>query len=372
MTARVAVLGAGSWGTTMAKVLAEHGSDVALLARRPEQAAEINRQRTNRRYLGAVRLPRSVYATCDPREAIASAGAVFCSVPAQTARTLLGELRGAFSAPSGIARDAVLVSLMKGVEDGTGLRMTEMMREATGLPAHRIAAASGPNLAVEIARGEPTAIVIASEDARTAQRVAALCHTPRLHAFPSTDVVGTELGGVLKNLVALAVGIVAGVGYGENTRAAVMTRGLAEMTAFAVAAGAHPDTMIGLAGLGDLIATCSSTRSRNFQAGHLLGEGYAYADVVGQMDQTAEGLRSVEPVLDTAARLGVDMPIARQIHAVLHGKLDPADLAPTLATDEAPELAGVLGAGLATAGHAAAPAAETTKTTTETTQETTA
>lgn len=229
--------------------------------------------------------------------------------------------------------DTLVISLMKGVERTTGARMSELIHEVGRVDRARIAVASGPNLALEIAREEPTAIVVASTAQPTAVRVARLARNRYLRSFVNLDVVGTEFGGVLKNLIAIAVGIVDGVGYGVNTKASVMTRGLAEITDFAVAMGARADTMMGLAGLGDLIATCQSPLSRNFTAGRLLGQGFNFTEVVSRMEQTAEGLRSVGAILNLAAERGVDMPIAKQIDDVLHGRMNPAELAPHLATD---------------------------------------
>nr|WP_179558366.1 NAD(P)H-dependent glycerol-3-phosphate dehydrogenase [Pseudoclavibacter chungangensis] len=325
---RLVVLGGGSWGTTFAKVLADAGHDVVMWVRRPESAVEINDAHRNTRYLAGVNLPPTLRATSDLGEAVAGATIVFLSVPAQTARELLETLRPM------LAPGTVVVSLMKGVERSTGSRMSQLVHEVAGVEEGLVAVASGPNIALEIAREQPTAIVIASPLEATAVRVARVARNAYLRSFVNLDVIGTEFGGVLKNLIAIAVGIVDGVGYGENTKASVMTRGLAEITDFAVAMGARPETMIGLAGLGDLIATCESPMSRNFTAGRLLGQGYAFQEVVHRMEQTAEGLRSVGPVLALAAERGVSMPISQQIQDVLLGTLDPARLAPHLATSD--------------------------------------
>ena len=324
---RLAVIGGGSWGTTFAKVLADAGHRVTMWVRRPEQAAEINDAHRNTAYLPGINLPASVRATSDLAESVRDASVVFVSVPAQSARETLEQLRPL------LADDTVVVSLMKGVERSTGARMSELVHEVARVDLARIAVASGPNIALEIAREQPTAIVVASTSQPTAVRVARLARNEYLRSFVNLDVIGTEFGGVLKNLIAIAVGIVDGVGYGENTQASVMTRGLAEITDFAVAMGARADTMTGLAGLGDLIATCQSPLSRNFTAGRLLGQGYNFEEVVAKMEQTAEGLRSVGAVLHLARQHGVEMPISQQIHAVLHGQMDPAQLAPHLATD---------------------------------------
>ncbi|MFD1722490.1 NAD(P)H-dependent glycerol-3-phosphate dehydrogenase [Amnibacterium endophyticum] len=325
-----AVLGAGSWGTTFAKVLGDAGQDVALWARRPQVAEAVQRRRRNDDYLPGVTLPDEVRATSDLRDALAGADLVFLSVPSQTLRGLLADVDGL------LVPDAAVVSLMKGVEEGTGLRMSEVIRQGLGVPAERVAVVSGPNLALEIAREQPTAAVVASESLDCAMRVAAAAANRYFGTFVNTDVIGTEFGGVLKNLIALAVGIVVGVGYGDNTKASILTRGLAEMSDFAAAFGAQPETLAGLAGLGDLIATSESPRSRNNRAGRLLGQGYTKDDVLRTMDQVAEGLASLDPVLALAAARGVEMPICTQVQQVVAGVLDPRELAPHAAQDPAP------------------------------------
>jgi glycerol-3-phosphate dehydrogenase (NAD(P)+) len=232
---------------------------------------------------------------------------------------------------------AIVVSLMKGVEKGTGNRMSEVIEQELHIGADRIAVASGPNLALEIAKEQPTAAVISSASLEAATAVALTATNPYFRSFVNTDVIGTEFGGVLKNLIAVAIGIVDGVGYGENTKASIITRGLVEMTDFAVAYGARAETLSGLAGLGDLIATCESSLSRNNTAGRLLGQGYSFSDVIAQMNQTAEGLSSVAPILELARAKGVDMPIVQQVGEVLAGTLNPRDIAPHLTTDPMPQ-----------------------------------
>jgi len=328
---RVAVLGAGSWGTTFAKVLADGGSSVALWARRPELAREISQSKRNSDYLPGINLPRSLWASSRLPEVLDGAEQVYLSVPSQSLRENLRIVREL------IPTDAIIVSLMKGVEKSTGARMSEVIRAELGLDGNRIAVASGPNLALEIAKEQPTAAVVSSESLDTANLVAMTATNPYFRSFVNTDVIGTEFGGVLKNLIAVAIGIVDGVGYGENTKASIITRGLAEMTDFAVAYGGNAETLAGLAGLGDLIATCESPLSRNNAAGRLLGQGYSYSEVIKQMNQTAEGLSSVAPVLELALAKGVDMPIVSQVAAVLAGTLAPRDLAPHLTTSAIPE-----------------------------------
>jgi glycerol-3-phosphate dehydrogenase (NAD(P)+) len=330
--ARVAVLGAGSWGTTFAKVLADGGADVAIWARRAELAREITQSKRNSDYLPGINLPRNLWSSSRIPDVLDGAEIVFLSVPSQSLRENLRIVRDIIPA------QATVVSLMKGVEKGTRFRMSEVISQELDVAPDRIAVISGPNLALEIAKEQPTAAVVASSSMETATTVAAIATNPYFRSFVNTDVIGTEFGGVLKNLIAVAIGIVDGVGYGENTKASIITRGLVEMTDFAVAYGGLPQTLSGLAGLGDLIATCESSLSRNNTAGRLLGQGYSFTDVVKQMNQTAEGLSSVAPVLELALAKGVVMPIVSQVAEVLAGTMDPRDIAPHLTTDDDPIL----------------------------------
>ncbi len=328
---RVAVLGAGSWGTTFAKILADGGADVVIWARRPELAREIQEGKRNSDYLPGINLPLGLRATSRLDLALAGAEQVYVSVPSQALRDNLK-----VAAPH-LHAEATVVSLMKGVEKASGLRMSEVIAEVLRIDESHIAVISGPNLALEIAKEQPTAAVVSSTSLETAQAVASVARNRYFHSFVNTDVIGTEFGGVLKNLIAVAIGIVDGAGYGENTKASIITRGLVEMTDFAVAFGAHPETLSGLAGLGDLIATSQSPLSRNNTAGRLLGQGYHLNDVVNQMQQTTEGLASVAPILELARAKGVEMPIVEQVRQVLAGTLDPRDIAPHLTTDDEPQ-----------------------------------
>lgn len=326
---RVAVVGAGSWGTTFGKILADGGAHVTMWARRPELAHEIEEAKRNSQYLPGINLPREMSATHHLSEALENADQVYLSVPSQTLRENLKAVRPLVS-----NTDVPIISLMKGVERRTGLRMSEVIQQELDCDPGRIAVASGPNLALEIAREQPTAAVISSTSQETADAVARRARNRYFRTFVNTDVIGTEFGGVLKNLIAVAIGIVDGVGYGENTKASIITRGLVEMTDFAVAQGAHHETLQGLAGLGDLIATCQSPLSRNNTAGRLLGQGYSFQDVVKQMNQTAEGLASVAPVLQLAKEAGIEMPIVEQVKRVLDGTMNPREIAPHLTTDD--------------------------------------
>ena len=320
---KLAVIGAGSWGTTFAKVLADGGAEVSLWSRRKEIADEINSARRNGDYLPGVDLPLGLTASSDVAEVLAGATQVYLSVPSQNLRENLTEWGNL------IPSDALVVSLMKGVEKDTGLRMSQVMIEC-GIDVSRIVVVSGPNLAAEIADEQPAASVAASESLESAKLVASASSNSYFTTFTNTDVIGTEFGGILKNLIAVAIGIVNGVGYGQNTKASIMTRGVSEISRFAVAFGAKPKTMVGLAGLGDLIATSESPLSRNHKAGEMLGKGYSKREVLARLSQTAEGLASVSTILELARAKGISMPIVEQVEAVIEGKMSPKDIAPHL------------------------------------------
>ncbi|MFM2384572.1 MAG: hypothetical protein RL166_446 [Actinomycetota bacterium] len=328
--AKVAVMGAGSWGTTFAKILSDAGNEVTIWARRDDVVEEINTQHRNGDYLPGIKLPKELKAVFEPAEAMAGAEQVYLAVPAQSLRANLGEWG------KSIPKDAILVSLMKGVEKESGLRMSEVIKQAGNIEAERIVVVSGPNLSLEIAQEQPTASVAASTSKEAARAVATAASNDYFTTFTNKDVIGTEFGGILKNLIAVAIGIVNGVGYGENTKASIMTRGLAEISRFARAYGAKKKTMVGLAGLGDLIATSESPLSRNHKAGEMLGKGYTLREVTKRLSQTAEGLASVAPILKLAEVKGVRMPIVEQVLAVMEGRMEPKDIAPTLTheTDE--------------------------------------
>jgi glycerol-3-phosphate dehydrogenase (NAD(P)+) len=309
---RAAVLGAGSWGTTFAKVLADAGCAVVLHARRPELAHAIGETRENPDYLPGIRLPDRLRATADAAEALADAELVVLAVPSQSLRENLTEW-----APL-LPPDGVLLSLMKGVELGTTKRMSQVIAEVTGAGPDRVAALSGPNLAREIAEEQPAATVVACEDHDRAAQVQAACHTPYFRPYTNQDLVGCELGGAVKNVIALACGITEGMGFGDNTRASLITRGLAETARLGAALGAEPTTFAGLAGLGDLVATCSSPLSRNRTFGERLGRGMSVEEVQRTTRQVAEGVKSCRPVLDLAGAHGVDMPLTEAVVRVCH------------------------------------------------------
>ena len=315
----IVVLGAGSWGTTVAKVIADGGHDVTLWSRREDLADEINQTGRNGDYLPGVDLPKNLVAHSDIALALRDAKQVYIAIPSQSLRESLAQWKEL------IPEGATLVSLMKGLEQNTGLRMSEVIIEVLECDADQVTVISGPNLALEIAKGEPAAAVCAGQSIDRTTEVARVCSSDYFTVFTNQDLVGTELGGVLKNLIAVAIGIVNGLGYGQNTKASIMTRGLSEITQFAIAHGARRRTMFGLAGLGDLIATSESSLSRNFRAGEMLGKGYSKAEVLRRMKQTAEGLSSAEPVLEIASRLSIDMPIVTQVRDVLEGTMNPKE-----------------------------------------------
>jgi glycerol-3-phosphate dehydrogenase (NAD(P)+) len=319
---RVAVMGSGSWGTAFGLVLSDAGNAVTLWARRPELADQITREHRNPDYAPGIALPESLCAVSDPEEAMAAAEFVVLAVPSQSLRANLSHWP--------IPRDAVVVSLAKGIELGTGLRMSQVIAEAGDIAAERIAVVTGPNLAREIAERQPSASVVASSSEETAAALQQVCHTARFRAYTNTDVVGCELGGATKNVIALAVGMVVGLGLGANATASVITRGLAEITRLGQALGADPYTFSGLAGLGDLVATCSSPLSRNRTFGEELGRGRTVAEITASTRQVAEGVLSCASIQALAAQHQVEMPIVENVAAVIAGDLTPEGLITTL------------------------------------------
>ena len=319
------MLGAGSWGTAFAKTLVDAGNEVTLWARRRELADEINSERRNGRYLPDIALPDGLRATPDTAVAVDGAEAIAFAVPSQTFRENL-----AAWAPL-LPPDATLVSLMKGVELGTTKRMSEVIAEITGAGPERIAVVSGPNLALEIARQQPTATVIACADDARAQALQEACATSYMRPYTNDDVIGCELGGAVKNVIALACGIATGMGFGDNTLATVITRGLAETARLGVELGADPLTFAGLAGLGDLVATCNSPLSRNRTFGLRLGLGETLEQAQeATHGQVAEGVKSCRSVLDLARSHDIDVPITAAVEAVCYGGLSLRDMLPLL------------------------------------------
>jgi glycerol-3-phosphate dehydrogenase (NAD(P)+) len=318
VTIKATVLGAGTWGTAFAKVLADAGNDVTLWARRPELAQQVNLSHQNGDYLPDITLPRSLYATHDASDALRDAELVAFAIPSQTLRVNLAEW-----APL-LPSTATLVSLMKGVELGTTKRMSEVIAEVAGAGTERIAVVTGPNLALEIAQEQPTATVVACVDEDCAEAVQNACTAPYFRPYTNTDVIGCELGGAVKNVIALACGIAQGMGFGDNTLASIITRGLAETARLGAKLGADPMTFAGLAGLGDLVATCSSPLSRNRSFGERLGRGESLDEAqAGTHGQVAEGVQSCRSVLELAQHHDVDAPITEVVEEVCFRGLTP-------------------------------------------------
>ena len=321
-------MGAGSWGTTFAQVLCDAGTSTVLYARRPSQAKAIGELHENPDYLPGITLASSLEATADAAAALADPDIVAFAVPAQSLRASLADW-----APL-IPPGALLVSLIKGIELGTRARMSEVITEVLAADAARVAVVAGPNLAGEIIRRQFTATVVACASADGALALQGACHTSYFRPYTNTDVIGCELGGAVKNIIAIAVGIAIALGLGDNTKATLITRGLAEMARLGPVLGAQPQTFAGLAGLGDLVATCSSPLSRNRTLGENLGRGMSVAEAVA-LSQTAEGVASCEPVLELARSHGVEMPITEVVAAVLRDGLPVEQAAAMLASRSA-------------------------------------
>jgi glycerol-3-phosphate dehydrogenase (NAD(P)+) len=316
MSERVAVIGAGSWGTAVATLVgAAH--DASLWVRSPDLAATMRASRVNEAYLPGIEIPQGLAVTSSLEEALDGAGIVFMAVPSHGFRTVLEGVR-----PLADGVQAV-VSLAKGIEIGTNLRMSQVVDEVLpGVPAGVL---TGPNLAREVAQGHPAACVVALPDEELARRVQALVHTRTFRAYMGTDVVGCEIAGATKNVMAIAAGIGDGLGLGDNTRAVLITRGLAELGRLGVALGGKVLTFGGLAGVGDLVATCASPKSRNRMVGFALGEGQSLDDIVSGMHMVAEGIKSAGPLVGLARAHGVEMPIAEQVQAIVEGRCAPVD-----------------------------------------------
>lgn len=314
---QVAVMGAGSWGTTVAKVFADAGNEVRLWARRAEVAKDVRDNHRNSAYLGDIELPDAMTATTDPAEALNGAEIVVLGVPSQSLRENLQNWKDL------IGPDASLVSLAKGIEHSSGLRMSQLISEVADVPSERVAVLTGPNLAREVAQGQPAATVVACTDMDRAKLIQAAVAAPYFRPYTNTDVIGCEIAGTCKNVIALAAGIAAGMGFGDNTAATVITRGLAETTRLALEVGADARTLSGLAGMGDLVATCTSTLSRNRRFGEHLGKGETLEQAAASTKgQVAEGVVSSQSVFELAEKVGVEMPITDAVVGVCHEGAD--------------------------------------------------
>jgi glycerol-3-phosphate dehydrogenase (NAD(P)+) len=305
------LLGGGSWGTTVAALIARNAS-ITMWARDPGTVDEINSRHTNSKYLPDATLPAELRATSDIEEAVAMMDVIVMGIPSQSFRGVLEQIK------PHIRPWVPVISLSKGLELSTGKRMTELINEV--LPGHPAGVLTGPNLAREIMSGYAAASVIAMEDDVIVRELQKLFHSGLFRVYTNHDVIGCELGGVLKNIIAIAAGMGDGQGAGENTRSAVITRGLAEITRLGVAMGGEPQTFAGLAGTGDLIATCTSAQSRNRTVGYKLGKGLTIKEITDEMFMVAEGVKSAPAVMALADKYGVDMPIAREVFEVVQDK----------------------------------------------------
>ena len=323
-----AVIGGGSWGTAFAQVVADAGHDVVMWARDPRIVDAVNARHENPVYHPGVALPASIRAEHEVPSALEGAEVVILALPVQTVRASLLQWG------ADIPRQALVVSLAKGLEQHTDLRVTEVVHEVTGLERGQLAVLSGPNLAGEIVLREPAATTVACRDEANARRLQEVCSSDYFRAFYTTDVIGVEIAGATKNVIALAAGVIAGMELGENAQAAIATRGLAEMTKLGVALGAQPTTFLGLAGVGDLVATCASPLSRNRTFGVQIGEGRAVADVIESSRLTCEAVKSCEPIVELAKAHGVEMPISELVVEMVHHGLPAHDMvAKFLASD---------------------------------------
>lgn len=312
---QVGVIGAGAWGTTLALLLAGAGREVSLWTHSAEDAERLSRDRTNDRYLPGIRFPSSLRVVTDDAQLAEPYRFYVMAVPSTHLRSAVRSV-----APR-LHPDAPVLSVVKGIEEGTQLRMSEVICQE--MPRRRVAALSGPNLAREIAGGKPAASVVASTDAALASDIASVLSSERFRVYTNPDLVGVELAGALKNVVALAAGMVDGLGFGDSAKAGIITRGLAEITRLGVAAGANPLTFAGLAGVGDLIATCMSPLSRNRRAGELIASGVPWPDAGERITGVVEGVNTVTGALELAASHRVEMPIAEQVRAVVFDRKPP-------------------------------------------------
>ncbi|MGV3488072.1 MAG: NAD(P)H-dependent glycerol-3-phosphate dehydrogenase [Tuberibacillus sp.] len=318
MKKTVAVLGAGSWGTALAMVLADNGHTVKLWGRRQEQMDEINEEHRNERYLPGVELPETIIGTTDIKETLTDVDIIILVTPTKSMREVLGQLREQLTQP------VTIVHASKGIEPGTSKRISEIIEEE--LPQHlrrAICVLSGPSHAEEVCQRQPTTVAVSSVDLNSAKLIQDLFINQNFRVYTNDDVVGVELGGALKNIIALGAGISDGLGYGDNAKAALITRGLAEITRLGVHLGAHPLTFTGLAGMGDLVATCTSVHSRNWRAGNLLGKGLPLEDTLEQIGMVVEGVRTTKAAYYLAGEQKVSMPITEALYEVLFAGKDP-------------------------------------------------
>jgi glycerol-3-phosphate dehydrogenase (NAD(P)+) len=334
--ARVAVIGAGSWGTAFAGITAGNGVETMVWARREELVDAISTRHENPDYLPGVDLPPGLGATHDLERALSGATVVVMAIPSQAFRSIFTGVAGL------LGPDVPVVSLVKGIEQDSLMRMSEVVQEEADLGPRRIAVLSGPNLAKEIVQRQPSATAVACADEERAKELQAVFTTPYFRVYTNTDVVGCELGGAMKNVIAIAAGIADGMGFGDNAKASLITRGLAEIARLGVKLGGDPLTFSGLAGMGDLVATCISPLSRNRTVGEQLGKGRKLDEVIAEMNMVAEGVKTSRPLCAIAAKVGVEVPIAEHVVKVLYDGVPVKEMVQSLMLREAkPEIYGL-------------------------------
>ncbi len=316
---KASVLGGGAWGTALAKVLAEKLPEVSLWARRHELVDDINAKHMNDRYLPGVTLPANLYAEADLEKSVRGADLVLFVVPSHATREVAREVKDC------IGKDAILVSATKGIENDSLMFIDEILRQELDIPEERLALLSGPSFAKELGLNQPTAVVIASKSATLRRKVMSIFHTPYLRLYESDDVIGVECGGALKNVIAIATGTIDGLQLGSNTRAALITRGLAEIARLSLVRGGSALTLAGLTGMGDLVLTCTGDLSRNRTVGIELGKGRKIGEIVDSLGHVAEGVKTAKSAYDLSIKLGVDMPITREVYRVLYEDKTPQD-----------------------------------------------
>lgn len=325
---KIAVLGAGSWGTTLAIVLSENGHDVTLWEYLVEQAERLRREHENKTFLPGVPIPESIAVTSELDDAIQGAQLLLFVVPTHTMRGVAKRV----GSSKALVRDAVVVNASKGLEEKTLLRMSELLAENLPVPPERILSLMGPSHAEEVSRRIPTSVVVAGVDETIAARVQVVFSTPYFRVYTNSDLLGVEIGVALKNCIAIAAGILDGVGYGDNTKAALVTRGLAEIARLGVAMGAAQETFSGLAGVGDLVVTCLSRHSRNRHVGEEIGRGKTLQEVLDGMVMVAEGVRTTRAAVEMGKRYGVELPIIEMVYQVLFEDRDPREAVDALMT----------------------------------------
>lgn len=315
---KICVLGAGSWGTALALVVAKKGYNVSMWTLSEDQCQKVNSTRENVDYLPGVNIPKNIHITTDLKEAINDSSVIVLAVPSQAIRSVCKQIKPF------VNKNQILVDVAKGLEKGTGLRLSQVCEKE--LPECKYVVLSGPSHAEEVSRDIPTTVVVASEDLTTAEKIQDIFMSPKFRVYTNPDIVGVELGGALKNIIAFGAGICDGLGYGDNAKAALMTRGIREISRLGVAMGAETSTFSGLSGIGDLIVTCTSMHSRNRRAGILIGQGKSLEETLKEVKMVVEGITATEVAYEVAKKLNIEMPITNAIYSVLHDGANPDEV----------------------------------------------